>query len=136
MKLLTRKEWTSTKSSSNGSFEKNILGLVSHWPGDGISEYRSSKKYIVDKLLGYLRYHTVTRGWGDIGYNFAIDMAGRIWELRGWNNVGAHCASPSNPRANRRYYGVIFLVGKNQKITSEAAQAYQDLRAELLRRHP
>ncbi|GAC1319978.1 MAG: hypothetical protein NVSMB25_11600 [Thermoleophilaceae bacterium] len=27
-------------------------------------------------------YHTITQGWGDIGYNFLIDEAGRIYEGR------------------------------------------------------
>jgi len=38
------------------------------------------------------RYHAVTRGWGDIGYNYIIDQQGRIYEGRyGGNGVrGAH----------------------------------------------
>lgn len=38
------------------------------------------------------RYHTVTNGWGDIGYNFIIDPWGNIYEGRWWGEgiVGAH----------------------------------------------
>ena len=38
------------------------------------------------------RFHSVTRGWGDIGYNYIIDRKGRIYEGRyGGNGVrGAH----------------------------------------------
>ncbi len=37
-------------------------------------------------------YHAVTRGWGDIGYNFLVDEQGRIYEGRagGENVVGGH----------------------------------------------
>ncbi|HLC29429.1 MAG TPA: peptidoglycan recognition family protein, partial [Dehalococcoidia bacterium] len=37
-------------------------------------------------------YHTVTLGWGDIGYNFVIDAAGKVYEGRygGSNVIGAH----------------------------------------------
>ncbi|MBC7262922.1 MAG: SpoIID/LytB domain-containing protein [Chloroflexi bacterium] len=37
-------------------------------------------------------YHAVTRGWGDIGYNYLIDQDGRIYEGRygGEGVVGAH----------------------------------------------
>lgn len=42
-------------------------------------------------------YHTVTRGWGDIGYNFVLDKEGNIYEGRlgsreGSMPVGAHVA--------------------------------------------
>ena len=40
------------------------------------------------------RYHTVSRGWGDIGYNLIVDKYGRLWEGRygGLSStvVGAH----------------------------------------------
>lgn len=40
-------------------------------------------------------YHAVTRGWGDIGYNFLIDRNGRIYEGRygGDSVVGGHALS-------------------------------------------
>ncbi|MGB9376588.1 MAG: N-acetylmuramoyl-L-alanine amidase [Mycobacteriales bacterium] len=40
------------------------------------------------------QYHAVSRGWGDIGYNFLIDYFGRIWQGRAGDinrpTVGAH----------------------------------------------
>ncbi len=37
-------------------------------------------------------YHTVTQGWGDIGYNYLVDFRGNIYEGRtgGENVVGGH----------------------------------------------
>ncbi len=42
-------------------------------------------------------YHAVTRGWGDIGYNYIVDQNGRIYEGRygGEGVIGAH-AGPGN----------------------------------------
>jgi N-acetylmuramoyl-L-alanine amidase len=33
-------------------------------------------------LMSIYRFHRYVRGWSDIGYNFAIDLFGRIWEAR------------------------------------------------------
>ena len=33
-------------------------------------------------LMSIYRFHRYVRGWNDIGYNFAIDLFGRIWEAR------------------------------------------------------
>jgi N-acetylmuramoyl-L-alanine amidase/FG-GAP-like repeat len=45
-------------------------------------------------LRGIYAYHTQSRGWRDIGYNFLIDRFGRIWEGRYGGEalpvVGAH----------------------------------------------
>ncbi len=40
------------------------------------------------------QYHAVTRGWGDIGYNFLVDYFGRVWQGRAGTYsrplIGAH----------------------------------------------
>ncbi len=42
-------------------------------------------------------YHAVTRGWGDIGYNYLVDLEGNIYEGRygGEGVIGAH-SGPGN----------------------------------------
>lgn len=42
-------------------------------------------------------FHTVTRGWDDIGYNWLVDPDGVIYEGRGENLIGAHfCGANTN----------------------------------------
>jgi hypothetical protein len=46
----------------------------------------NANNYTRDEVPGILRsiyaYHTQTRGWSDIGYNFLVDRFGRSWEGR------------------------------------------------------
>lgn len=52
-----------------------------------------------DEAVAYLRsiyfFHAITRGWGDIGYNYVIDPFGNVYEGRagGPRVVGAHAAN-------------------------------------------
>ncbi|MEV7431596.1 N-acetylmuramoyl-L-alanine amidase [Nocardioides sp. NPDC092400] len=46
----------------------------------------NANEYTRDEVPGILRsiyaYHTQSRGWSDVGYNFLVDRFGRIWEGR------------------------------------------------------
>ncbi len=68
-------------------------------------EYREVRKFVVHHtatsngdldpaatVRAIYYYHAVTRGWGDIGYNYLIDAQGRIYEGRkgGEGVVGGH----------------------------------------------
>ncbi len=41
-----------------------------------------SAKQVPSLLRGIYAYHTQSRGWRDIGYNYLVDRFGRIWEGR------------------------------------------------------
>jgi hypothetical protein len=43
-------------------------------------------------------YHTMTRGWGDIGYNYVMDQSGKVYEGRagGEGVIGAHAGGANN----------------------------------------
>lgn len=51
-------------------------------------------------------HHAMTRGWGDIGYNYIIDPAGRVYEGRygGEGVIGGHAT-----RANHGSIGIMVL---------------------------
>ena len=92
----------------------------------------NANDYTPDEVPGILRsiyaYHTQSRGWSDIGYNFLVDKFGRIWEGRygGVDRpvVGAHTLNYNDysfamsaignfetaqpPAAMLQAYGVLF----------------------------
>jgi hypothetical protein len=57
---------------------------------DGMDAFRSTDMQRVADRLERIRHMHRQKGWGDIGYHFAVDPAGRIWEARPLRYQGAH----------------------------------------------
>lgn len=91
--IITRAQW-----GANEKYRFDNLGEI--WP----PEYSTVKHAIVHHAAvnygsdGYnavrsiYYYHAVTQGWGDIGYNYLVDVRGNIFEGRvgGANVIGGH----------------------------------------------
>jgi len=73
-------------------------------------------------------YHMDHNGWADIGYNFLVDVKGRIYEGRGWLTVGAHATGH-----NTSGIGVCFI-GRNGDATDAAKKSIRWLYDEACRR--
>ena len=67
-----------------------IEKFVIHHTGEVIDESRHPNEI----MRAIYAFHTLTRGWGDIGYHYVIDSKGNIYEGRagGPKIVGAHTA--------------------------------------------
>ncbi len=63
-------------------------------------------------------YHAVTRGWGDIGYNYIVDQQGNIYEGRygGEGVIGAHAGA-----GNHGSIGISFLGNFTQNDVPQEA---------------
>jgi hypothetical protein len=63
-------------------------------------------------------YHAMTRGWGDIGYNYIVDLNGRVYEGRygGEGVIGAH-AGPGNHGS----IGIMILGSYQNESATEAS---------------
>lgn len=131
---MPRSAWTSTAAAGESLTGGKLRGVAIHWPGstqDVVGDPGSEK--IAARLRSYRDYH-LSRGWRDIGYNFAADQAGRFWMLRSttWrgNLIGAHCASSGNPDGNEEYVGVLLLIGDvetpSAKMTGAVAAWFRD----------
>ena len=90
--IRSRAQWGADESMRSGS---PSYGEVS---GGVIHHTVNANDYTEAAVPAILRsiyaYHTVSRGWSDIGYNFLVDRFGRIWEGRyggiGRPVIGAH----------------------------------------------
>ena len=70
----------------------------------------------------------LANGWSGIGYNFAVDLDGTVYEGRGWDGVGSQC-----PGFNRSGVGVYVAVGGDQVPTQAALRSVRALRDDLVR---
>lgn len=92
--IYSRAQWGANESLRKGtvSYGKIAAGFIHHTV--------NANTYSADQVPAIIRsiyaYHTQTKGWNDVGYNFLIDRFGRIWEGRygGVDKavVGAHTA--------------------------------------------
>ena len=84
----------------------------------GSSRLRSGETNWSDRVRAIWSFHTITRGWGDIGYNYIIDPSGVIYEGRagGENAVGFH------DTANYGSMGVSLIGTYESSVPPPAAQ--------------
>lgn len=76
------------------------------------------------------RTHVSDRGWGDIGYHFIIDRAGRVWEGRNVAYQGAHVKDN-----NERNLGIMLLGNFDLQEPTTAQQESLRHTISVLSRH-
>lgn len=80
--IITREGWGADEAYTDANWTPKYYPLdaaVVHHTA-GTNTYTASQSAGIVK--GIYVYHTVTRGWGDIGYNFLVDKYGQIFEGR------------------------------------------------------
>lgn len=109
--------------------KKNEDGEILTWPleytatVDKIIIHHTAKQIpktdqdAVNYMRAVYAYHTISRGWGDIGYNYVIDPFGRIYEGRAGGDkvVGAHAGL-----YNRGAVGIALMGDFDQEQVSPA----------------
>lgn len=70
------------------------------------------------RLQHIQRFHMKDRGWGDVGYHFIIDRAGRIWEARPLKYQGAHVHDE-----NEHNVGIMLLGNFEKQLPSNVQLA-------------
>lgn len=87
----------------------------------------------VRKILQGIDADHRARGWGGIGYNLAVDYAGRIYVARGIDVLGCHAEN-----ANGRNFGVAYIGDGRKNVTPAAVDALRKVVALLEKKagHP
>jgi flagellar hook assembly protein FlgD len=91
--IIRRSQWGADESivRANPSYAVRLrLAVVHHTAGT--NSYTAAQSAAI--VRGIQRYHVLSNGWNDIGYNFLVDKYGQVFEGRGGgvgrNVVGAH----------------------------------------------
>ena len=126
--IIRRPAWGADESIVRGSpsyADELLLSVVHHTAGTN-SYSRAQSAAIV---RGIQRYHVLSNGWNDIGYNFLVDKYGRIYEGRvggvGQNVIGAHAQGFNTGSAGVAVLGTYGSTG----ISAAARAAVQRLLA-------
>jgi len=91
--IFSRKQWGADerlRDKSSLSYYEVHAGFVHHT----VNANGYTREQVPSIIRGIYAYHTQSRGWSDVGYNFLVDRFGRIWEGRAGGVdrpvVGAH----------------------------------------------
>ena len=87
--VLARSKWAQGEPVTT---QMNRLSSVRyiHVPHDGMHPFFDSDQRAPAARIEAIRRAHRRRGWGDIGYHFVVDRAGRVWEGRSLRYQGAH----------------------------------------------
>ena len=79
--IFSRAQWGADESMRDRSslhYGRVTMGFVHHT----VNANDYTRDQVPALLRGIYAYHTRSRGWSDVGYNFLVDRFGRIWEGR------------------------------------------------------
>jgi len=78
--IFSRAQWGADERlrGSAPSYHEVHAGFVHHT----VNANDYTRAQVPSLIRGIYAYHTKSRGWSDIGYNFIVDKFGRVWEGR------------------------------------------------------
>lgn len=128
--VIARRHWTRAGTiRSRANLMRGVNRITLHHAG-GTPVYFTDTPSVARYLESIRKAH-VGRGWADIGYHYAIDRAGRVWEARPIVYQGAHVKD-----RNEHNLGVLVMGNFDQQSPSQAQVAtMQKFVAELRRKH-
>lgn len=89
--VITRTAWTRAKPIASRVNPMNgIRRITLHHEGAADSPVYFTDYKATAKRIALVRRVHMERGWGDIGYHYIVDRAGRVWAARPLELQGAH----------------------------------------------
>ncbi|SDC06033.1 Uncharacterized conserved protein, contains LGFP repeats [Geodermatophilus telluris] len=116
--VYSRAQWGADESirTWDPQYAPTIKGATLHHTAD-TNGYTAAQ--VPEMMRSIYRYHTVSRGWGDLGYNVIADKFGRLWEGRSGGLastvIGAHAGG-----FNTGTFGVSMLGNYDQTGVPQA----------------
>jgi hypothetical protein len=95
--------------------------------------YLFAQADVARALRGWQDYHMDDRGWSDIAYQVAVDMAGRAWNLRG---LTFKSAANGDQTVNHQYGAILLVIGSGQTPTGAMINTTRNVVADFRRWYP
>ena len=130
-RLYSRSDWLG-KGHTAPTIKRAQTEIYIHYPGASGTIGRESHSATVSRLRGYHRMHTVTNGWSDIAYNYAVSQNGDVYSLRGRDR---QCGGNGGTTTNRRGQAILVLVGNSEQPTQDAIEGVRWAIAHIQEKH-
>lgn len=101
--VIRRSEWADVDARPWRLREAVAFNRITVHHGGSVVDFKTSKERVEQIIEGMLLDHR-NRNYGDMGYHFVVDFAGRVWEARSLAYEGAHTS-----RQNEGNIGVVLL---------------------------
>ncbi|MGQ0520910.1 MAG: N-acetylmuramoyl-L-alanine amidase [Actinomycetota bacterium] len=113
--------------------EPEVRYLLVHHSVDPGNDYAPAD--VARILRGFVAFHTSSKGWPDLAYNFMVDRFGRVWEGRTGSLAGPVAGDATG--GNQGYDQLCCFVGNHQagQPSAEAFAAMSRLLAVMARRY-
>ena len=121
--IMPRRSWTRAGLTlARGDAMDGVRRITIHHSGDG-KPFLGESVVDVARHLQIVQQAHLQRGMVDIAYHFAVDRAGRVWQLRWLQYEGQHVRMGKNGvRNNAHNVGIVVLGDFNRQAVTAAAR--------------
>ncbi|MEE6289213.1 N-acetylmuramoyl-L-alanine amidase [Georgenia sp. MJ173] len=128
--VVSRPGWGANESLMTWEPENYALRAAVVHHTAGTNSYTAAQSPGI--VRGIYHYHAVSRGWGDIGYNFLVDKYGQVFEGRSGSLASPPGQMPEGAHARSFNYGTLGISVLGDYSTLRAPQRVLDTMAGVI----